>query len=141
MNTPIDQRDLVKCVRNYRTLDDKIKELNKQIYKIREDKKFVENEMSDILNRSHFAGFSKLEIQDDGSYIKIQRPGSWNKPWSMSSRDLQTRLNEYFKQATSPSADECFKFIVENKKKELVSKEFAFTRVLGVDDNANEITD
>lgn len=140
MTTPIDQRDLVKCVRNYRTLDEKLKELNKQVYRLREDRKFVENEMSDILNRPQFQGFSKLEIQDDGSYIKIQRPGSWNKSWNMSARDLQVKLNEYFRQASSPSAEDCFRFIVENKKKDLVSKEFAFTRVLALDDN-NETPD
>jgi hypothetical protein len=140
MTTPIDQRDLVKCVRNYRACDEKLKELNKQVYKLREDRKFVENEMSDILNRAHFQGFSKLEIQDDGSYIKIQRPGSWNKPWSMSARDLQGKLAEYFKQTGAPTAEECFKFIFDAKKKELVSKEFAFTRVLSLEDN-NETLD
>lgn len=140
MTTPIDQRDLVKCVRNYRACDEKLKELNKQAYILRQDRKFVENEMSDILSRSHFQGFSKLEIQDDGSYIKIQRPGSWKKPWSMSPRDLQGRLNEYFKQTSSPTAEECFKFIVDTKKKDLISTEFAFTRVLGLEDN-NETPD
>lgn len=140
MTTPIDQRDLVKCVRNYRSLDEKLKDLNKQVYELRENKKFIENEMSDILSRSHFQGFSKLEIQDDGSYIKIQRPGSWNKPWTMSVRDLQVKINDYFKQTSLPTADDCFRFIVENKRKELVSKEFAFTRVLSLEDN-NETND
>lgn len=140
MTTPVDQRDLVRCVRNYRTLDDRLKELNKQTYKLREDKKFIESEMSDILKRTHFQGISKLEIQDDGSFIKISRPETWNKPWSLSARELQTRLQEYFKQTTTPGAEECFKFIVENKKKDLVSKEFAFKRVLSLEDN-NESPD
>jgi hypothetical protein len=134
MTTPIDQRDLVKCVRNFRALDEKRKELNKEVYKLREDMKFIENEMSDILNRSHFQSFSKLEIQDDGSYIKIQRPGSWNKPWNLSVRDLQTKLQEYFKQTTAPNAEDCFNYIVEHKKKELVSKGFAFTRIVSTED-------
>lgn len=134
MTTPNDQRDLVRCVRNYRSLDDKLKEFNKQVYKLREEKKLIEGEMSDILKRNHFQGISKLEIQDDGSFIKIARPDSWNKPWSMSVRDLQTKIQEYFKQTTNPTSDECFKFIVENKKKELVSKDFAFTRVLSLED-------
>lgn len=135
MTTPIDQRDLVKCVRTYRSLDEKLKELNKQVYKLREDRKFVESEMSDILNRPHFQGFSKLEIQDDGSHIRIDRPGSWKKPWSMSAKDLQGKLNEYFKQASRPNAEECSQFIIENRKKELISKDFAFTRMLSVEDN------
>lgn len=138
MNT--DQRDLVKCVRNYRTLDDKLKEVNKQVYKLREDRKFIENEMADILRRSNFQGISKLEIQDDGSYIKIQRPETWNKPWSMSAKDLQTRLQDYFRQNKETNAEECFKYIVESKKKELLSKEFAFTRILNMEDNGNDVS-
>jgi hypothetical protein len=140
MTTPIDQRDLVKCVRNFRSIDDKLKDLNKQVYKLREDRKFIENEMSDILKRTNFQGISKLEIQDDGSFIKIQRPESWNKPWSMSTKDLQNKIQDYFKQTTRPTAEECFKFIVETKKKELVAKDFAFTRVLALQDNEGDDT-
>ncbi|NBR60521.1 hypothetical protein EB118_03960 [bacterium] len=132
--TSIDQRDLIKCVRNFRSIDDKLKDLNRQLYKLREDKKFIENEMSDILKRTHFQSISKLEIQDDGSFIKIQRPESWNKPWSMSMKDLQLNIQDYFKKSTNPNAEECCKFIVENKRKELVSKDFAFTRVLALED-------
>ena len=56
----------------------------------------------------------------------------------MSVRDLQTKIQEYFKQTTNPTSDECFKFIVENKKKELVSKDFAFTRVLSLEDKNDD---
>jgi hypothetical protein len=130
----IDQRDLVKCVRNFKNIDDKLKDLTKQVYKLREEKKFIENEMSDILKRTHFQSISKLEIQDDGSFIKIQRPESWKKSWSMSIKDLQTNVENYFKKTTNPNAEDCCKFIVENKRKELISKEFAFTRVLALED-------
>lgn len=130
----MDQKDLVKAIRNYRSLDDKLKELNKEVYKLREDKKFIEAEMSDILRRSAFATLSKLEIQDDGSYIKIQRPDTWNKPWSLSARDLSAILNEYFSTSTAPTAEKCFEYIVQKKKKDLVAKEFSFTHVIGLQD-------
>jgi len=131
----IDQRDLVKAVRNYRAIDDKLKEINKEIHKLRENKKFVENEMSDILRRQNFAHIYKLEIADDGSYIRIQRPETWNKPWSMGAREMQGHIDEYFKTHAGPNAEGCYKFIVDRKKKDMVAKEFAFTRMMPLDNN------
>jgi hypothetical protein len=129
----MDQRDLVRAVRKYRNLDDELKELNAKVYKLREDKKFVENEMSDILRRANFQNLHKLEIQDDGSYIKIQRPETWSKPWSLSQKELKDLLSSY----TGPISD-LFRWIVERKKQDMVSKEFAFKRLMAVDNNDGE---
>lgn len=130
MNVAIDQRDLVKAVRKYRSLDDELKDLNSKVYKLRENKKFVENEMSDILRRSNFQNLHKLEIQDDGSYIKIQRPDTWSKPWSLSQKELKDLIGSY-----SGPMDGLFKWIVEHKKQDMVAKEFSFKRITGVDTN------
>lgn len=129
-NTAIDQRDLVKAVRKYRSLDDELKDLNSKVYKLRENKKFVENEMSDILRRSNFQNLDKLQIQDDGSYIKIQRPDTWSKPWSLSQKELKDLIGSY-----SGPMDGLFKWIVDHKKQDMVAKEFSFKRITGVDTN------
>ena len=129
----LDQRDLVKCVRKFRTLDDELKTVNGRVSKLREDKKFVESEMSDILRRSAFQGINKLEIQDDGSFIKVQRPETWNKPWSLSQKELKDLIGSY-----SGPMDGLFKYIVDRKKKEMVSKEFSFRRIVAVDDNNDD---
>ena len=134
----LDQRDLVKCVRKFRSLDDELKTVNTRVSKLREDKKFVESEMSDILKRAAFQGINKLEIQDDGSFIKVQRPDTWNKPWSLGARDLQTMLDDYFKTAGTHTAKGCHTYIVERKKKDMVAKEFSFKRIVSVDDNNND---
>jgi len=130
----LDQRDLVKCVRKFRTLDDELRNLNSRTSKIREDKKFVENEMSDILKRSVFEGIDKLEIQDDGSYIKIQRPETWNKSWSLGTRELQTFLDDYFRGPGPHTSTGCYKFITERKKRDLVATEFSFRRIMPSED-------
>jgi hypothetical protein len=134
----IDQRDLVKAVRNYRSIDDKLKSLNKDVYKLRENKKVVETEMSDILRRANFEHIYKLEIADDDSYIRIQRPEMWSKPWTLGARELQGHLDEYFKTHAGLNAESCFKFIVERKKRDMVSKEFSFTRMMPLDSNTND---
>jgi hypothetical protein len=138
MNTSIDQRDLVRAVRKYRSLDDQIKEINTTVYKLREDKKFVENEMSDILRRTNFQNLHKLEIQDDGSYIKIQRPDTWSKPWSLSQKELKDLIASYVNGGATgnkPWPEELFDWIVNSKKTSMVAKEFAFKRVTSVDNN------
>jgi len=138
MNTSIDQRDLVRAVRKYRSLDDQIKEINTTVYKLREDKKFVENEMSDILRRTNFQNLHKLEIQDDGSYIKIQRPETWSKPWSLSQKELKDLISSYVNGGATgnkPWPEELLDWIVNNKKTGMVAKEFAFKRVMNVENN------
>jgi hypothetical protein len=89
--------------------------------------------MSDILRRANFQNLHKLEIQDDGSYIKIQRPETWSKPWSLSQKELKDLLSTY----TGPISD-LFRWIVERKKQDMVSKEFAFKRLMAVDNNDGE---
>jgi hypothetical protein len=133
MNTAVDQRDLVKAVRKYRAYDDELKDLNAKVHKLRENKKFVENEMSDILRRANFQNLHKLEIQDDGSYIKIQRPQTWSKPWSLSQKELKDLIGSY----TGPITD-LFRWIVERKKQDMVSQDFSFKRIMSVDTNDGE---
>ena len=41
----MDQRDLVRCIRKYRTYDNELKALNTQTHKLRENKKIVEMEI------------------------------------------------------------------------------------------------
>jgi predicted nuclease with TOPRIM domain len=138
MTTTVDQRDLVKCVRKFRALDDELKTVNTRASKLREDKKFVESEMSDILKRTAFQSVNKLEIQDDGSFIKVQRPETWNKPWSLGARDLQTMLDDYFRTPGPHTSAACNTYIVNRKKKDMVAKEFAFKRIVNVDDNNDD---
>ena len=135
----IDQRDLVKAVRKYRECDDKLKELNKEVYKLREAKNVVEEEMAGILKRGPFASLDKLELAGDQSYITIQRPGTYSKPWSLSQKGLETHATEYFvrKGKTVAEAKEFVEFVSARKKAELVSNEFSFKRVVNVDDNAS----
>lgn len=134
----LDQRDLVKCVRKFRTLDDELRTVNTRAQKLREDRKFVESEMGDILKRVAFAGISKLEIQDDGSYIKVQRPEMWNKPWSLGARDLQVMLDDYFRAPGPHTSTGCHGYIVNRKKQDMVAHDFSFRRVMQVDDNNDD---
>jgi hypothetical protein len=138
--TQIDQRDLVKAVRTFRDCEDELKPLNKQVQKLREKKKLAEEEMSEILKRSVFATLDNLELAD--SVVKIYRPGTYSKPFSIGKGDLDTYIHDYFRSIGSKAdADSCFEYIVEHRKKELVAKEFSFKRVINVSDNENAAGD
>lgn len=131
----MDQRDLIKCVRQYRQYDDALKQLNSKANEIREKRKIVELEMGDILKRPDFAHVFKLEIADDKSAIKIQRPDTWSKPWNLSVRDLTVLVQEYFQQPGVKDADTCLAYIVKRRKEDLVAKDFSFSRIVSLDDN------
>lgn len=131
----MDQRDLVKCVRKYREYDDALKQLNSKANELREKRKIVELEMGDILKRPNFSHLFKLELPDDKSAIKIQRPDTWSKPWNLSVRELTTLVQEYFNQPGVKDADTCLAYIVKRRKEDLVAKDFSFSRILTMEDN------
>jgi hypothetical protein len=122
--------DLKRCVKTYRDLDNEIRELNKQVYSKREDRKAVEMEMTDLVRLPQFGGIDKLKIDDDGSTIKIARPGSYTKAWSLSKKELELFVNAYFTTTGSPSADGCVRYVIEERRKALVGHDFDFTRVI-----------
>lgn len=122
--------DLKRCVKTYRDIDNEIRELNKQVYNKREDRKAVELEMTDIIRLPQFGGIDRLKIDDDGSTIKIGRPGTYSKPWSLSKKDLEILISAYFATTPNPSADTCLQYILEERRKSLVAKEFDFSRVI-----------
>ena len=130
---------IVNVVRQYRELDDQLKELNSQVFKLREARKQKELELADFLKSPEYSSITKLEIKDDGSYIKIQKPEAWTKPWSLSAKELGTLLNTYFAAAARPTAEECYKFIVSERKKTMIAREFAFTRITAKSEQEEDV--
>lgn len=138
-----DQRDLIQCVRKYRTYDSEIKKLNTASYDLREKKKLIELEMGDILRRQAFSHIHKLDLPDDKSEIRIARPEQWSKGWTLSVKDLTTLVQGYFALPGSKNADTCVEYIVKQRRADLVSTEFSFSRIVraDVDDEEHEGTE
>jgi hypothetical protein len=113
----------------YRKLDEDLKTLNVKAQELRRERRDVESEMSSILSRPEFQQYDKLEIKEDGSMVKIQRPGTWTKGWTMSKSELMDGLDLYFsRNQDSASAEGCFEFLVQRQKAKMVANEFAFER-------------
>ena len=117
-------------LQSYRKLDEELKELNAKSLEVRRERKQIESEMSIILQKPEFQQYDKLEIKEDGSLIRIQRPGTWTKGWSMSKHELMDALNLYFKVDKDANAEDCYDFLVEHQKPKMVSNEFAFERTI-----------
>ena len=122
--------ELKNCIRKYQRVDNDILEMNKSIYSLREERRAIEAEMAEVVKNPQFEGINSLKLED-GSNIRIQRPQKWSKPWSMSRRDLNQYLEEYFRSASKPTAEDCMNFILQSKERTLISDEFAFTRNVG----------
>jgi hypothetical protein len=121
--------ELKQCLVKYRDLDDKLREVNKIAHNLRENRKIVEFEMSDILKTPQMAGVGSLRLENDNSMIKIQRPGTYNRPWSLSKRDLQSYIDHYFETAgAAANRRDLFEFIVRMQKENSVETDFKFTR-------------
>ena len=121
----MDTTELTNVIRKYRELDSAIKKANKNLTDMRDARGEVERELEAIFQTPKFAGFHKLDLSD--SYIRIQRPGDWKKPWSLSKEKLQAMLAEFT--TTGRPLSECYSYIVETREKALVADTMQITRV------------
>jgi hypothetical protein len=119
---------LRELTKDYRTYDDELRVLNSHVHELRECRKGVEVLMIDILREEQFKDYNKLKIEEDGSIIKIQRPQTWSKPWSLSQKELKGLLESYFNAHNLGDGAQCFAYILQEKKADLLSDEFAITR-------------
>ena len=120
--------NLKSHLRSYTKIDDDLQSLNKQVYDLRSERRNIETQLASILTSSEFAQIDKIQLSEDNSVVKIQRPG-WNKPWSISKKDLNQSISSYFASTKNPTADGCYTYIVESQKDKLSSTDFNFTRV------------
>ena len=122
--------DLKNCIKQYREIDDEIRDLNKQVYEKRDARKTVEMEIADIIRDPQFDGIKKIKLEEDGSTISFKRPNEWVKPWSLSQKDLKDLATQYFAVAGQFNAESLVKFIIDTRKQSLVATEFSFTRTV-----------
>jgi hypothetical protein len=131
------KQELKTSVRRFRDLDDEIRVINKRVFDLREKRKIAEMEIADYLKSSHFSQHNVMELED-GSRIKIQRPQTWSKGWSLSKKDLASYVANYFATTRSPTADDCFKYIVQEEKSRSIANEFKLTRFIRDENIENE---
>ncbi len=122
--------DLKSCIKQYREIDDEIRDLNKQVYEKRDARKTVEQEIAVIIRDPQFSTIKKIKLEEDGSTISFKRPNEWVKPWSLSQKELKELTTQYFAVAGQFNAESLVKFIVDTRKQSLVSTEFSFTRTV-----------
>jgi phage pi2 protein 07 len=122
--------DLKSCIKQYREIDDEIRELNRQVFKKRDDRKSIELEIADIIKDPKYNAIKKIKLEEDGSTISFKRPNEWVKPWSISQKDLKELVTQYFTKGGPANPDDLVKYIIETKKQTLVATEFSFTRTV-----------
>jgi hypothetical protein len=126
--------NLRRLTRDYRTYDNELRNLNSQVYDLREARKGCELLIIDILKEDAFKDYNKLKIEDDGSIIKIQRPQTWSKPWSLSQKELKSLLESYFDSTKNSNSTDCYNYILQEKKATLVADEFAISRTVAIEE-------
>lgn len=117
-------------VEKYCDLDDYIRSRNREIADLREQRKILEMELSDYMKSVEYSNIGVINSSRDGSTIKIQRPGTWSKPWHISKNDLKFHIHEYFANTRVANPDDCFNWIINHQKEDLVeSSNFSYTRI------------
>jgi len=114
----------------YKRVDDQLRELNRQIYPLRAERKLVEDRIVDIVRRPDFARFTVLAMPD-GSSIKVRQPQTWNAPWSLSKNKLRNYLTQYFSDPNRiKSAEVCYQFIHDAHQASLRQNTYAIERMV-----------
>jgi hypothetical protein len=131
------KQELKRSVRRFRDLDDEVQSINKRVFELREQRKLAELEVVEYLRSPMFAQHSIMELED-GSRIKIQRPQTWSKGWSLSKKDLLMHMTNYFASTPSPTAEDCCKYIFQEEKAQSVSNDFKLTRFVRDENIENE---
>jgi len=125
-----DITNLRTAVLRYKTADDRIRELNREIYTLREQRKITELEIVDIIRQPEFSAYEKLDIREDGSSIKIKKPQTWNAAWSLSKAKLDDYLQQYFQSAAPKDANSCYTFIQNTHQATLRQNTYAIERIV-----------
>jgi hypothetical protein len=124
---------LKQRVREFRVVDDQIRDLNKQVSTLREQRKTTEVEIANLLKLPQFSAVDKLKIEDDGSNIRIQRPNTYSKPWTLTQKDLKSMITDYFATHLNHNADDCVNFVIQKQKQSLVAQDFTITRIISTE--------
>jgi len=130
MAAPEDVQNLRTAVIRYKQTDDRVRDLNKQLYPLREERNIIALEITDILRQPAYAAYTKLDIREDGSSIKIKKPGTWNAAWHLSRSNLQHYLTQYFQSTGAPTADGCYRYINDVHQATLTQQTFSIERVV-----------
>jgi hypothetical protein len=117
-------------VKTYCNINNKLREKNAEVQELRKIQAQAEINLIEIISTEQFKDYEKIQVSDDDSYIRILRPTKWNKPWSLSKSLLKQILDEYYKTAGSPNANECYEFICETMKPILVSDDYSIERIV-----------
>jgi len=121
--------NLKQTINEYREIDEQLRLLNKEVYRLREKRNLVESDMIQLLQTPQFVSYDKVEIKSDGSKLVIKRPLQWSKPWSLSKKDLQDLLLTFFGSDANKAA-ECYTFILQKQAETLRSSGFSIERVV-----------
>lgn len=111
----------------YIVVDNALQEVNARANELRKERKSAEEFLAILLQYPEVENIGTLK-NEAGDVIKVQRPGTWNKGWTLSKKELESMLKTYFESSVQPNAQECFDFIVEENKKTMVAKDFSFSR-------------
>jgi hypothetical protein len=113
-------------VARYTELDNRIRQLNKEVLPLREQRKIVELELVDILKTPAFAQTKNFQFQ--GSTFTAKEPGTWRGTWYLNQSDLRNDLVTFWTSGKPMSSESCFDHIVEKVRWRTRATEWQITR-------------
>jgi hypothetical protein len=120
---------LRNAVMRYKEIDDRVIALNRQITPLRDARAAVKDELLEIIRLPAFANYEKLDIREDGSSIKIRKPG-WQAPWSLPKMRMNELIRHYFDTPAPHNANSCIAFINQRQNAALRKETYDIERIV-----------
>jgi len=112
----------------YTAVDNRLRALNTEVYRLRDERSAVADRIIQIVRQPGFASISELSVSHDGSKIRIKKPQTWNACWSLS----KSKLREYLQQHLGLQAGNmCFAYIDNTHSATLRKDTFDIERICG----------
>jgi len=125
-----DQNELRNYIARYRDIDERIRALNREVQPLREQRSVIALDIAEFMRQPDFVTIDKIDITQDGSSIKIKRPGTWYKPWTLSRNTLKDYLYRYFASRTTYDSRSCIEFITNLHDTKQLQNTFSIERVV-----------
>ena len=113
-------------MRNYTHIDNRLRELNRQVYALRDERAAAEDRMVEIIKNPAFATVQRLQTADGTASFRVIRPDEGFKAWSLSKGLLQQYLIQHL---GDERGTECYRFIHNTHQATLKNNSYAIQRV------------
>lgn len=118
-------RVLREAMQHYTRVDNRLRELNTEVYRLRDEREVAKDNMLEIVAEPAFATIQRLQTADGAAAFKVVRPNEGYKAWTLPQGTLRDYLIEFL---GNEQGTRCYQQIVTRHRETLKITEYNIVR-------------